>query len=124
MASRLIQKGDILDWTNGGTGVVAAGTVVVAGTFVGVVQNDIPAGDLGAIAITGVWEIPVGTGVTFAQGAPVYWNNGAGYAAAEGGEGIVYAGRAAYAAGEGATTVKVRLEPAGDAGYANAASGG
>ncbi len=118
--ARLIQKGDILDWTNGDTSTVAAGTVVVAGTFVGVAQNDIPAGELGAIAITDVWEIPVNTGVTFTQGAPVYWNKGAGYAVAEGGSGTFYAGRAAYAAGEGSTTVKVRLEPGGDAGYANA----
>lgn len=121
--ARLIQKGDILDWTNGGVAVVPAGTVTVAGTFVGVVQNDIAPGELGAIAITGVWEIPVGDGVTFTQGAPVYWNNGAGYAAAEGGEGVYYAGRAAYAAGEGATEVYVRLEPGGDAGYANASAG-
>lgn len=118
--AKLFQKGDILDWTNAGDTVVTAGSIVVAGTFVGVVQNDIPAGALGAIAITGVWIVPVGTGVTFTQGAPVYWNAGAGYAAAEGGEGIAYMGRAAYAAGEGATEVYVRLEPGGDAGYANA----
>ena len=118
--AKLFQKGDILDWTNAGSDVVTAGSIVVAGTFVGVVQNDIPAGALGAIAITGVWIVPVGTGVTFTQGAPVYWNAGAGYAAASGGAGIAYMGRAAYAAGEGATEVYVRLEPGGDAGYANA----
>ena len=98
--ARLIQKGDILDWTNGGDSAVVAGSVVVAGTFVGVVQNDIPAKELGAIAITGVWEVAVGGGATFTQG--------------------VYMGRAAYATAEGDTAVKVRLEPAGDAGYANA----
>ncbi|MBR2692912.1 MAG: DUF2190 family protein [Thermoguttaceae bacterium] len=115
--ARLYQTGNILDWTNGGDTVVTAGSVVVAGTFVGIVQNDIPAKALGAIAITGVWEVAVGGGATFAQGAPVYWNTGAGYAAASGG---VYMGRAAYATAEGDDTVKVRLEPAGDAGYANA----
>ena len=111
--ARLIQKGDILDWTNGGDSAVVAGSVVVAGTFVGVVQNDIPAKELGAIAITGVWEVAVGGGATFTQGAPVYWNAGAGYAAASGG---VYMGRAAYATAAGDTAVKVRLEPAGEGG--------
>ena len=116
--AKLFQKGDALDYTNGTADVIPAGKVIVAGTFVGVAQNDIPVGALGAIAITGVWIVPVGSGVTFTQGAPVYWSASNGYATATASD--TYMGRAAYAAGEGATEVYVRLEAGGDAGYANA----
>lgn len=124
--ARYFQKGDALDYANpklsDATTTIEAGTVIVTDSgadspFVGVVQNDIEPGAIGSIAITGVWIVPVGTGVTFDQGAPVYWDNDNAKAVASGG---VYMGRAAYEAGEGATEVKVRLEPGGDAGYANA----
>ncbi len=113
--AKLIQRGDALDYVNGSAAVIPAGKVVVAGTFVGVVQNDIPVGALGAIAITGVWAVEKGA-VAFDLGAPVYFDSTNGVAAASG----AYAGRAVKAAESGDDVVLVRLEPAGDAGYANA----
>ena len=74
MGARLIQRGDTLDYVNGTAAVISAGKVIVAGTFVGVVQNDIPVGALGAIAITGVWAIEKGTDA-FDVGAPVYFDS-------------------------------------------------
>ena len=124
--AKLFQKGDALDYANpkvsDATTTIKAGTVVVTDAtgdspFVGVVQNDIEPDALGSIAITGVWIVPVASGATFIQGAPVYWDASNAKAVASGG---VFMGRAAYEAGEGATEVKVRLEPGGDAGYANA----
>lgn len=116
--ARLIQKGDILDWTNGGAAAVTAGTVVVAGTFVGVVQNDIPVGELGAIAITGIWEVAKTTGAIDA-GDPVYWSASNGYATGTA-SGSVFMGRAVADAASGDATIRVRLEAPGDAAYANA----
>ena len=114
MGARLIQRGDTLDYVNGTAAVIPAGKVIVAGTFVGVVQNDIPVGALGAIAITGVWAIEKGSDA-FDVGAPVYFDSANGRAAASG----VYAGRAVKTAESGDDVVLVRLEPAGDAAYAN-----
>lgn len=116
MSARLIQKGNIIDYTPSGVNITA-GDVVVAGTFVGVAQNDIADGTLGSVAITGVWEVPKGT-ATFTQGAAVYWNATNGYATAT--DTDTYMGRAwAANSSSSAGTLLVRLEPGGNAGYAN-----
>lgn len=116
-AAKLIQKGDALNYTNSGSSAVTAGSVVVTGTFVGIVQNDIPAGGTGSLALTGVWEIDKGT-ATFTLGAPVYWDATNGYAA---GSGTNYMGRAwAANSSSSAGRLLVRLEPGGNAAYANA----
>lgn len=113
--ARLIQKGDIIDYENkaAGTGdaVIPAGKVLNVGGFVGVVQNDIGIGEWGSVAITGVWEVEIGEGTSFEQGAAVYWDATNGVAVASGG---AYMGRAWAATAEGDTAVKVRLEPAGE----------
>lgn len=74
---KMIQKGDIYDYPNTSDSTIAAGTLKLIGKFVGVVQNDIPAGEVGSVALSGVWKIPKNTGVTFGIGDPVYLTNNA-----------------------------------------------
>ena len=79
--ARLIQKGDAYDYVNTTGSTIDAGTVKVVGGFVGVVQNDIPAGELGSLALTGVWEVAKeNTTAAFTAGGAVYWNDTNGYA--------------------------------------------
>ena len=65
------QKGDSIDYTPEAN--VAAGDVVFLGDLVGVANLDIKAGELGALALSGVYRVVKGS-ETAEAGAPVYWN--------------------------------------------------
>ena len=64
-----VQRGDILDYTPEPD--TPAGTPVKIGDIVGITKLDIKAGQLGAIALTGVYEAPKAEGEEIAAGAPV-----------------------------------------------------
>ena len=64
-----VQRGDILDYTPETD--TPAGTPVKIGDIVGITKLDIKAGQLGAIALTGVYEAPKAEGEEIAAGAPV-----------------------------------------------------
>ena len=66
------QHGDAIDYTP--TADVAAGDVVVFGNLVGVAKLDIKAGELGALAVTGVFDFPMEAGCTLSEGYDAYWN--------------------------------------------------
>ncbi len=70
-----VQHGDAVDYQPGVD--VAAGTVVVVGDLVGVTKRDIVANTLGALAVTGVFDIAkeAGGGVTFTVGDHAYWDD-------------------------------------------------
>ena len=71
------QKGDSIDYTPEAN--VAAGDVVFLGDLVGVAKLDIKAGELGALALSGVYRVVKGS-ETAEAGAPVYWNSESGQA--------------------------------------------
>lgn len=64
-------EGDSVDYTPGSA--VAAGAVVVVGTFPLVATSAIPAGKKGALAAKGVFKFPKTTD-TFTAGDAVYWD--------------------------------------------------
>ena len=110
--ARFIHDGDAIDYTPGGD--VAAGDVILLGTMAGVAKRDIPANTLGALAVTGVYEMPKpgGVGMTFMPGAEVYWNTSADIVEANDGGGThTLIGKAAAMAADGDTSVLVRLSP-------------
>ena len=100
-----VQKGDILDYTAGGT-AVAAGEVVVLGVLVGVAPRPIAANSLGAVAVEGVYALPCATGATGAQGSAINWYAVSGVADATTG---IAAGKLAKARAEADATVHVIL---------------
>ncbi len=58
MATNYIQAGNVLDFTND-TGVdISAGAIIVLGSLVGVAVSDIADGEVGAVAVEGVWRLP------------------------------------------------------------------
>lgn len=95
---------DLLDYTPGSA--VAAGEVVVIGSLVAVAPRPIAANALGSVAIEGVWEMPVATGATGAQGSAINWYATSGVAHASTG---VAAGKLAKARAAADTSVHVVL---------------
>ena len=67
-----VQCGDILDYTPETD--TPAGTPVKIGDIVGITKLDIKAGQLGAIALTGVYEAPKPEGEEIAAGAAVAYD--------------------------------------------------
>ena len=74
MIATLVQKGDTVDFIPADD--VAAGDVVVVGDLVGIAQNNVAAGETGAMAVTGVYELPKesAAGSAIAAGAKAYWD--------------------------------------------------
>jgi predicted RecA/RadA family phage recombinase len=66
------QRGDSIDYTP--TADVAAGDVVVLNDLVGIAKLDIKAGELGALAVAGVFDFPTDIGSTLDVGITAYWN--------------------------------------------------
>ena len=72
--ARPVQTGEVIDFINGGANPIKAGDVVPLGTFCGVAEIDIPANEIGTVAITKVWDVPAVSGTAFAVGDTLYWN--------------------------------------------------
>jgi len=110
MKARYIQRGDSIDYTPAAD--VAAGDIVRIGALKGVAKLDIKAGELGALALTGVYELAVKAGKSFAPGQAAYFDPSDGTvtpdAPAEGGASFLF-GHTLADIPSGATSVLVRL---------------
>jgi len=107
MKARYIQRGESIDFTP--TEDVAAGDIVKLGNLVGVAKLDIKAGELGALALCGVYEIAT-NGAAIEAGAVVFVDPATGKVCAESASGAVKFGHAVAAAAATDTLVLVRLE--------------
>lgn len=85
---------------------VAAGDVVVIGSLVGIAKLDIAAGTLGALALTGVYDVKKGADA-FEAGGPVYWDETKKQAAPTGTVRLGYATEKTDAAAETVRVLKV-----------------
>lgn len=103
--AKYVQPGDSIDYTP--TSAVPAGAIVIQSGLVGVAKLDIPANTLGAIAVTGLFDVKKTTGAIDA-GAKVYWNATSGYATTAG-SGTTLLGIAAAPALSADQTVRVLL---------------
>lgn len=99
-----VAEDDLFDYTPGSA--VAAGDVVVIGSMIGVAPRAIAANALGALAVEGIWEMPVATGATGAQGSAINWYAVSGVAHASTG---VAAGKLAKPRLAGDTSVHVLI---------------
>lgn len=71
MIARYVQKGEAIDYRPSEN--VSAGTIVPFAGFVGITRLDIRAGELGALAVSGVFETPKAD-EAIDVGDPVYWD--------------------------------------------------
>lgn len=51
------QRGESIDYVNGGSDAIAANTVVILGQRIGVAGEDIPVGATGSLHVTGVFKM-------------------------------------------------------------------
>ena len=105
-----VHDGKSIDYTP--TSAVSAGDVVVLGDLVGIAKIDIAASTLGALAVTGVFDLAKDdtSGPVFAAGDPVYYDRIAELAVpAPGAGGGVLLGTCLQAAGASDATVRVQL---------------
>jgi predicted RecA/RadA family phage recombinase len=110
--AQFVQEGKSIDYIP--LAAVTAGDVVVAGDLVGVAKIDIAAGQLGALAVEGVFEVPKEAAATdkeIAFGTKVYWNATDHRVEVTDGTGVhKYMGKTTKAALTTDTTTRVRLE--------------
>ena len=107
MKARYVQRGETLDFLNSTENAIGYGDVVAVGARAGVAGCDIPAGGVGTVHMTGVFELPKGAEAV-AMGADLYLSGETvtGTAPKEGGAAIGYAAAAA-AQGDGFVLVKL-----------------
>ena len=107
---QFIHDGKAIDYTPGAD--VTAGDVVVQADLIGIAKLDIAADNLGALAVTGVFDLPKTTGVgeAIAAGAEVFWDVADQVAKTDSESGAnKKLGRTVAAAGDDDATVRVRL---------------
>ena len=68
------QRGEALDYKNTGDSSIAANTIIKVGAHLGVTGGTIPAGEVGALHMTGVWEMPKTGTSAISMGQAVYWD--------------------------------------------------
>lgn len=91
---------------------VQAGTVITQGELIGVARNDIQAGDVGQLQITGIVDVPKahGTSTAIAAGAVLYWDDTNDVATTTVGSNKKL-GKSILAAGDNDQNVRVILTP-------------
>lgn len=114
MATNYQQPGEVLDWTNATGSAVSSGDVVPIAGVLGVALVDIADGSTGSVQITGVFVLPKVSAAVIAQGETLTWDVSASAfddnAATPATGDITGAAALAFeAAGNGATTLAVRL---------------
>lgn len=115
MAANYKEPGNVLDWTNGSGSAVSVGAAVVVGTLVGIViagpvpgSSTIANGASGVVRICGVFNYAKNPTDVVAQGVNLYLDVAANRLTTTA-SGNTLAGKAAYAAGSGVTTVDLML---------------
>ena len=109
MKARYIQRGESIDFVP--TADVAAGDILKLGQLIGIATLDIKTGELGSLALVGVYVITNVGLAEFAQGALVAYDFENGFATtAEISPDSTPIGHAVSAAGRSDTTVLVRIE--------------
>lgn len=101
-----IQKGDVINVTLGAT--VASGAVVKAGSVIGIAQTSGVSGDVIAVSVEGVFNVPKLSTDNMTQGSPLYWD-AANSRMTLTSAGHTLAGYAWETAGASTTTVNIRL---------------
>lgn len=110
-----MQKGRVLDYPNTGQLNIGYGDVLVVGGHIGIAADNIAVGEVGAVHMTGVFEIPKSGAMAIEMGADVYFDGEGITTAADNGETgdakVAYtpAGYAAAAAAAGDNGVQVKL---------------
>jgi predicted RecA/RadA family phage recombinase len=115
MARNYVSDGNVINWTNGTGSAVSSGDVVAMGHCIGVALVAIAVGDIGSVALEGVFTVPKVSAAVFTQGEKLIYDVSAGAfddSAATPSSGDITGGAVAWIAGANAeTTCTVKLTP-------------
>ena len=103
-----IYEGETLEFANSSGSTITSGSGVLVGTKVGVAATDIANSTTGILDMEGVYEVNKLSTDVVAQGAALYWDD-TNKRLTVTASGNTYAGYAQAAAGNGATTVLIKL---------------
>lgn len=106
MTSKYVQPGEVMDYVAAAN--IVSGQVLLIGVRVGVALAAIASGSKGSVGMSGVFTVAKLTTDVVAQGAALYWDN-ANSRLTTTASGNTLAGYAFEAAGNGATTVNIKL---------------
>ena len=70
-----VQKGNVMDYTNGGTEAIAYLEVVPLVTRIGIAQEPIAVGATGSVGLDGVYQLPADSTAAFVAGDALYWDD-------------------------------------------------
>jgi predicted RecA/RadA family phage recombinase len=108
MSATFIHDGNAIDYTPASD--VAAGAVVVQSDLVGIAKRAIPVNTLGALHVTGVFDLPKTVGDDIDAGITLYWDETNQVVSKTDGSGTHKAiGKTVQYADDIATHVRVRL---------------
>ena len=115
MTTKMVQRGEVLDWANATGSTVLSGAVVTLKHCVGIALTDIANGAVGAVAIKGCFTVPKVTASAIAAGEKLLWDLSAlkfDNSAATPATGDIMGCAIAMAAGiNGDTTIVAQLTP-------------
>ncbi len=111
MTTKFVQHGEVIDYQPPAD--VHSNDVIAVGSLVGVAAADIPANQIGALIIEGVFDLPKVAGAAITVGQKLNWiAASAGFgAAAAGAGGVTGAAVAVAPAASADTVVRVKLCP-------------
>ncbi len=72
MNAKFIQKGDSIDFIPSRD--MDAGEIIQHGNLVGITKTPVKAGELGALAVSGIFAVVKNNGIAFPLGTDVFWN--------------------------------------------------
>jgi len=105
--AKFIHDGDAIDYRPGTD--VASGDVIVQNDLVGIAKRDIPAHTLGALAVTGVFDVPKVPGDVNEVGTTLSWSEADQYATESQGVEYILMGKCVRHAAADDEIVRVRL---------------
>jgi len=115
MTTKFLQKGDTITYTNGSGSAISSNDIVVVGNIIGIAITDIPDGESGELATSGVFTAPKVSAAVFSQGEKLIYDVSVGAfddSSATPATGDVTGAAVAWASGaDGDTTAKVLLTP-------------
>lgn len=109
MAKNYVQPGNVLDFVNNTAAKVLSGAVVMIGVLAGVLASSAEVGETVAVAVSGVFALPLKPATPLAVGAIAYFNPDTGLIEGTPAGDNVPAGSVVTEAASGDATVEVLL---------------
>ena len=111
MAKNFVCDGNVMDYTNRGASVIASGAVVPMAAMIGVAEADIAPGQVGAVSVVGVFNLPkkTGSGAALTAGGGAWWDDTNKYIVGAEASGLIPAGKVFADAGDSAATARIKI---------------